>query len=177
MKALIACLLVLPSVGFAKEDYISQVHRIYKTFNADSKRQYGLEVAGSGGAMMDDVQELALFYDSQQRVDTANARKLIVARVQDLLKTVNATVSLRPHLHNYPFTSGNIRMGITFLDSSGRFSVGDHIIADVSTRDGKISYGVYDATTDLLKTVHRESFDEAARIVAQELATPSPVAQ
>ena len=95
-----------------------------------SKRLYkneGLELIGSGGTMMHDIESVELHYCINKNVDVNSARKLFVNSVEGLVTEINKDVKIRPYLHEYPFTHHNAEVKISFYGQDNRFVIKPYI--------------------------------------------------
>jgi len=71
--------------------------------------------------------------------------------------------SIRPYLHDYPFTWRNIELKISFYDQNGRSIPGK--LAYITTVNGIVYYLSYDKITEGLVDMHEEPYEEALRLV------------
>lgn len=146
--------------------HIQYADNITNSFTNEIRKSENLKLWGSGGAMMDDVQEIHLKYISHERVDIAEARRMLIKNVELLLLRVNCDIKVRPYLHNYPFIPENLEFGIVFWDENDEFMQYPYISV-VQLINGKIGYGrIYKhGFSDI---IHSESYEEALKIVQEE---------
>jgi len=76
------------------------------------KKEKGLIPIGETGQMMGDIQAIGLEFQYFQLVSLEEARELLVYAIQVFLKNINENKKIRPYLHNYPFTTENIKITI-----------------------------------------------------------------
>lgn len=81
-----------------------------------------------------------------------------------LLKRYNCHEKIRPYLHNFPFEIDNIKLTIGFDDADG--ILGDGHIAQIGkVKNNRLYYSAYNAEAEKFYSLHRESYEEARRIV------------
>lgn len=149
--------------------HIREADRITNLFNKKMKVE-SLVLAGSGGALMDNIKEISLDFKKVQCVDIEQSRLIYVKNVQALLHLINSDEKVRPYLNNYPFTIENVDFTIIFCGLDDFFALPPYI-AHVSSygKNGIIHYSEYNAEKDNLKTVYEESYEEALNIVNSTL--------
>lgn len=119
---------------------------------------------GYGGGMMGDIHRISLSFDSVRQPDISQARKLLVAKVEEFLMMVNSDCNIRPFLHTYPFDEKNVEFDIGFTKAQGGF-VDPPYVAHVFIKSGIVYYGVYDCEKKRIKDLHEEPYSEAYKIV------------
>lgn len=157
--------------------HVKEAHKLMNAFTNKANEE-NLFLVGSGGAMMDDIQEIILQYGSNQKLTVDQARMLFVKKAESLLTMINDSQKIRPFLHNYPFTSQNIFFSISFYDADNGL-IDPPYIAYVSmdTRRNRIRYLVNDEANDDLKLVYDEPYEEALRIYNEALMQGAKWAQ
>ena len=169
MSKYLAYVLLLFLVACSGTNYQpSEKSRIVNEIRAKTARrlkiELGLEPAGFGGQMMDEVKMLALAFDYNKPIEMEEGRKLLVEAVHTFVSMVNANEAIRPYLYNYPFEPKNIIVTI-YLKNPDRSSIEPEKLCIVSADEGNIRYEVEDSKTTLLRTIYSESFAEAERKV------------
>jgi hypothetical protein len=149
--------------------HVVEAHRVMSRHIEDVEKDGKVFVFGTGGAMMDDIQMLALNFFSYETLDVNQARRLIVNGIESLLERVNNDPKIRPYLHDYPFTVENLRYGISFRDSNIR-SLNPPYIAFVFTCNKDLHYKKNDPVTNQYVDDYEESYEEALAIVRGERA-------
>lgn len=152
-----------------EEPYYSRLaSRLVKEHISEMQKE-GFHAYMTGGGMMYDVEDISVGFESNRTPTLEEARVLYVRGVERLLNRVNQDLKIRPYLHNYPFTVADLTYMLEFsyvvVDVSGSGP-----IADVMCVKGKVCYSVYDpanSSTMPVRTIHRESYDEALRIVRE----------
>ncbi len=127
-----------------------------------------LRITGSGGKMMDEVEEINFWFNAARRADRDEARRLYVRIVERFRAAVNEDEPLRPHLAEFPFPATRFDIFITFEDESGDFQK-EGAVAGVSMIKGALHFTVYDPETERLTQLgDHEPYEEALRTVQAE---------
>ncbi len=69
--------------------------------------------------------------------------------------------------HTYPFEENNIKLSISFDDSSGILGDG-HVALMGIAKNHMLFYDAYDPKTEDFYSLHRESYEEAVEIVKNQ---------
>jgi hypothetical protein len=146
-----------------KQKYANEIQ--HKVAN-QLKRDFGLIPFGSGARMMYQIEMLHLAFQYAKPANIDCARSLIIAAVEEFIAAINADERIRLYLANYPFESKNIEVTIFFLEPNHK-PVVDGKLCMVDAQGGFVTYKIDELATNRLKTIHRESFEEAAGLVAQ----------
>ena len=161
----IACLLLLLVLcSYREPNHVRAIDKLMSSYSKQVKKQWGLRLAGRGGAMMYDVKEVTLAYNCTANVTLEEARKIYVNLVEGFVDLVNKDEPVRPYLHNYPFLPSNFDCSIIFVGENGRFHANEKITC-VSKVKEKIYYSGYDPVKDMLYDIHAEPYEEAVRLV------------
>ena len=178
--------------------YTLYVNEIIKSFTKEMQRDFGLNCMGSGGSMPYDVRSIDIMLSSYGRKNIEDARRLGVASVQRLIKTINAHEKIRPYLCQYPFTANNVSISISFYGHNNKYYL-DGSVAGIGLLHGKVFYDKAEKKTisykamllpngDVLepagkRVVERlvdlmeESYEEALAIVEKEQEDASKSSQ
>ena len=120
----------------------------------------GMFPSGDGARMMDEIKMLALSFRYYQEVSIEQGRELLVTSVEEFLSIINADDKIRPYLNNYPFEPQNIEIAIIFYNPNGSdIKLGE--LSVLSIIEGTLEYDVNDPKTTFLKTIYKESYEEA----------------
>jgi len=138
----------------------------------DLSKIYNLQAVGYGGSMHEDVEEMSLSFSCHRKMTRKEYRKLIVNCSEYFLNEINSNEELRPHLHNFPFTSNHILLFI-FVFSENGTELGIGQLSCVSVIKGKVNYSVHE-TEYTVKTGFEEPYSEALRLV-KEAGMVSPL--
>lgn len=122
-----------------------------------------------GGGFHQDVNMLAIGFYAKGTPTVEDARPLYVKAVERFLARVNNDADIHPYLHDYPFNADNLEYELNFrrlpVDASGVAP-----IVFVSVIKGNVLYRVDNPAyedTNSLRTIHREPYTEALRIVRE----------
>lgn len=168
-KFLAACGLffLCASFGYREPAYCKMVSRITKDYLKESAIPRRLLLTGYGGAMMKDVEEVFLTFLSFDALNVDKARILYVEMMEEYLKKINHHDKIRPYLHNFPFIIDNIKLDIGFEDCKRKITQDGHVAFIFMGRNHTIYYDAYDPETEEFYSLHRESYEEALKIVKE----------
>ncbi len=131
------------------------------------KKLYNLEPFGTGFSAPDDfILTMDLFVTSYADLDVLKARRLILQAARTYLETINANKKLKPFLIEHPFGPKNIYLTV-YVAYPGKYDVEIGKLTTVSIIKDKIIYNIK-KTEYTHETIHRETFEEAVRIVENE---------
>jgi hypothetical protein len=150
--------------GFKEPEYAGMARTLTAATAKKLKKQKNLLLAGTGGQMMDDIQMMMMDFDCYHEVTIEEARQLLVDAVEEYLFTINNNEQIRPFLHNYPFTAQNVEIAICFMKADGS-DVSANKICTASSNEGRMTYYIDDDKKILLVKVHKETYDEAKKLV------------
>ncbi|MFN0065792.1 MAG: hypothetical protein ACKVOH_06115, partial [Chlamydiales bacterium] len=119
---------------------------------------------GSGGGFMHDIEEVGFSYISLDKYNVEEARALYIEVMEGFIERFNADETIRPYLHNYPFTEENLRIRIGFEDENRKHR-SDGNIALIFLVNGKVYYEGFDSEKDKFYTLHEEPYATAVEIV------------
>ncbi len=163
---LLPLLFLLTAFAYREPDYCKMSHQIVRNYVKEFAKPRRLMLSGSGGAMMDDIQEVSLSFLSFDALNVDEARILYVEMMEEFLHRINCNEKIRPHLHNFPFEVDNIKLTISFLDSQGHTTRDGHVAMVFISRNHTIFYEAYNPITEDFYTLDKESYEEARKIVA-----------
>ena len=123
------------------------------------KKEKSLYACGSGGGMMYEIRMLSLSFFYYKPITIEEGRELVIYAAQKLANEINAESRIHPYLSKYPFppTRTDIRIFVKNLDHTS-MQEGDASI--VTLIEGIIEYKVNDPTTNRLRTVYQETYEE-----------------
>ena len=161
MRAL--CLFAL--LGFSSCDkeplYIRLGDKMAGKFSVKMTQEYGVERSGYGGAMREDLKLFNFTFTSYKKMGVDEARILYVSLVEEFLQAANNDESVRPYLHNYPFTRDNLCMMLNFRDPKNFRRICQPDLSLVIIGSGNIIYFSWDASETHCIEVLREPYFEA----------------
>lgn len=141
--------------------YIVAINHLTSDFSKEVYQETGLKLAGSGGALMDDIKKVSLTFIGNYELEVPEVRILMVGLIEKLLLKINTDQSVRPYLHNFPFTRDNLMFHISF--GFPDFVRPPYIAFTLIVKD-KIYYDVKVDDNLPLETFYEESYEEAFRI-------------
>jgi hypothetical protein len=160
--------ILLPSCGLGRS-YVDMSNSIVGRYSKEAKKKYGFDVFATGGRMCESVECVFISYSSNQKLNVAQTRELFVEIEEELIRKYNENEEIRPYLDNFPFTSNNIELSLTFFDKSYEF-MSDGFVAYAVIIKGIIYYSTdsHDSTRgNPLVDLHEEPYEEALRIVRE----------
>ncbi len=154
--------------SYQKSEHCKIIDRITYKYLKEYILPQGLDCICKGGSMMGDIQAVALGFVSYKALNVNEARKLYVNIVEEYLHRVNCNEEVRPYLHNYPFTINNLKFTIRFSHPNGKRIADGHVayMSFIASRN-LIFYRGYDSNTDNFYLLHKESYEEALKIVQE----------
>ena len=134
-------------------------HAILYKVATDLKKEKSLYAFGSGGGMIYEIRMLSLSFFYYKPITIEEGRELVIYAAQKLANEINAEPRIHPYLSKYPFppTRTDIRIFVKNLDHTS-MQEGDASI--VTLIEGIIEYKVNDPTTNRLRTVYQETYEE-----------------
>jgi hypothetical protein len=136
-----------------------------KKISAKNKMQY---LSGSGMMENGKMRMTSLSFSIPKPLTKNDARRLIVACVQEYLQIINQDEEVRPALQHFPFKVENVELTIYSKLPDGR-AMGDPFIGDVSCINKQIYYNTNNPANEYrYKFREEESFEEALKILALE---------
>lgn len=166
---------ILNSCCSSKQPYIQLYHSTIDKKISQICKEEEVKIIGSGGRMMDGIEQIILSISASRRVSLVEAREMAVRFVEELTETLNAAQNLQPFLKPYPFPASKIDLSILFLKSDGSFVdygcayLGKGGVSDVQQIDGVLFYSSFNPRTGLLEDYYEESYETALAIVRGEL--------
>jgi hypothetical protein len=150
-------------------DYCKLVQRLQSQHGREMEKQgYCLTMRGRG-IPGGSIHALAVGFESKKTPTIVDARALYVPAAEHFLAIINQDMAIRPFLYRYPFTIDDLDYDMGFphtpVDTSGVWP-----IAYVFCSKGTLYYSVYDPSIENdnpLKTVYKEPYSEALRIVRE----------
>lgn len=158
---LITCLFLS---GCTTPAHTQLANKLMNSFTKQMNKE-NLFLLASGGSMMDDIQEISLDYGSYRILNIEEARMFFISKVEALLKEINESQKARPYLHNFPFTSRNVHLTISFYYPNGDWVDSPHIaLVSLLNNKNKVAYVIYDKNLQRYETIYEETYEEALQI-------------
>lgn len=151
--------------SFREPHYCKMSDNIVRNFVEEVAQPRRLILSGTGGAMMDDIQEIYISFFSNDTLNVSQARVLYIEMMEELLHRVNFHDKIRPYLHNFPFREDNIKLVIRFVNAEGNAIRDGHVASMGIAKDHLIYFAAYDPVTENYYTINRELYEEARRMV------------
>ncbi len=146
-----------------KPEHVKQADKILEVTSKELEKKYNLSLSVVGGSMMKEIKILSLGFSSQETLDMNQARELIMSCAKIFLNNINTSTEIRPYLYNFPATEKNIEIEIYFQIHGVAVKAPKIAVVDLS--HGKV---VYNNKYERLEEIHRESYEEAMKIVQEE---------
>lgn len=124
------------------------------------KEEKSLIPCGTGGQMMNDIQMLALSFFYYNLPTMEEARELVIYAAQKLANEINDEPKIYPYLYHYPFSPTHTEIYI-FVQNKKNLKIPPDYISVVSLSEGMIEYDIDNPNTNRLKTIYRETYQEA----------------
>lgn len=141
------------------------------SFAKEIEKEYDLQVVGSGVSMPVKVDSIFLHFSSNRSITVERGRSLAVSVTNLFIKRMNEDINLTQYLANNPASISNVQLALNFEDNDQNPLCA---IIVLGTKNLVTYYKYNDKHTKLIN-MHRETFEEAERIVQQEsfsLSTP-----
>lgn len=169
MKIAIAVLfcLVLMSCGTGYETHCLVADKVAMNFVKEVEKTDGLVVTGSGGAMMGDIQEIFLSFETDRCLDKAEMRSFLTQKSERFIELINENEEIRPYLHDYPCTEKNIELWVIFHKNGKKNLKYPHVRSAQLIR-GKIYYSEFADEEDWFITESAEKYEDAFKILCAE---------
>jgi len=137
------------------------LQEIINQVKSEMTSKYKAQCFGSGGAMMTDIKMLNLSFFIKENITVDDAREIMIFFAETFLTAVNQNEKIKPHLANYPFTSENLGLMVSFLNEDGSRVIPPGLNNVILTH-GEITYSVKDLENlyEHVK-VYTEPYDEA----------------
>lgn len=147
-------------VDYESSPKLKLVNEIRSKVAAKLNKDFGLIPCGTGAQMMHQIEMLALCFDYRNLVDVQKGRQLVVTALNAFLSAINEDERIRPYLSNYPFEPKNIQIYIYLKNPDGKsVALGNFCV--ISSIEGLLEFDVRDRSTNRLKTIYKETFEEA----------------
>ncbi len=136
-------------------DYIVLTHKLAHESSNKMAIKHGMQIIGSGGAMMQCVEEVDVRYSINRLLNKEEARKIMVDVIDDLSNTLNNDQKIRPNLIEFPFPESRLSV-IIFVEHSAQTKLLHSFLDAIHFHHGKIFY-----TTSESKYPHKEVMEES----------------
>jgi hypothetical protein len=124
--------------------------------------------SGSGAQMMNEIKMLALSFNYYKNINIEEAREMLISATDKFVNEVNSENEIIKYLYNEKFNQNNVEIRI-FLKNRDGSTVSQGNLRVISILEGILEYDIGDPETGLLKTIHRETYDEALKKIGSNL--------
>ena len=122
---------------------------------------------GTGGGMMRQIHNLAISFQCYDHLTIEQSRELLIYCSETYLSEINSNEKIKPYLQNYPFQARDIEIRIFIHESAEHpLPAGDISIAKII--QGNLDYEINHPQPPYLKTIHKEPYKEALKILAEK---------
>lgn len=149
-----------------KHPHCTEADRVTKKYINTMEQKYGLKPFGSGGAMLNEVKGIYVYFSADYPASISSARELVVRMAQILLEDINEDERLRPHLAYYPFEAKSLQIGISFVP---RDPDNAEAVDAVHLIKGKVNYNIVGPNRGY-KEIYEEPYEQAEKIVESHTA-------
>lgn len=135
------------------------------------ERELGWKYFGSGSSNLEEEPVLVIDFCGTQRLTVPEARKLYIAETQKVINRYREKQKSWWYASKVAFSAKHLDYVVGFVDPSYEYYEFP-FVAKISTIRGEIIYKTYDPEKSgptKFQTIHREPYEEALRIVQEEL--------
>lgn len=156
--------LIFLGAQLESKEYVKYVSDVTASFAREIEAEFNFYCCGDGGSMPNDVEEIDVSFITERKMTLEEAREVEVYMVTRFLELINAHEKLRPFLREYPFSPQRVSVSVSGRDHTDRhFSDGS--VASVFLCKGNLCYYSCDPVSGHLKSLQKEPFVEAVKIV------------
>lgn len=157
----------------ALQSQTDPLDRILACHETSQLKQFQMKLVSAGISSHDEIERFALHYVTFQKMKIPQARKLIVASVEEFLDRINQEEALQDRLKHQPITYKDIQFNIGFGAIDGTFQEPPYV-AYACLEEGVIHY-CYEDRLFLHFTEEKnvqEEYAEARAIIQQMQVSP-----
>ncbi len=136
-------------------------------FNKEISKEYGLYLYGSGASFPVKIEHIILAFEANSIGDVKGARKLAVEISHKMIERMNQDANLLKYLSSNPASINHVDLTIGFKDPKTPGSL--NCVMVIGSRN-KVVFSTFNEDHTVLRDLHKETFDEAEKIVQQEKA-------
>ncbi len=167
------CVLLCSSCQKIDEpEHILQADKAIKVFQVTAFNEFGLLPQGSGGAFMDQINSVHLYFSTKEEMDISQMRALIIRLSQKFMNQINSDDEIREYLAEYPFESNRLKLRITIHGSDGRPIMNQEAnkekLTSGSLEKNIIYYSILNEAEPYYQEIFQESFQEALEKVRSQ---------
>lgn len=163
----IVVLLLLTACMGHRSEHSKALQSVTRQYQKSLHHIYCVQLTNYGGSLMYDVKEVSLGYNVFIDHDIATGRKAAVDCIDLFIDMINADEKIQPYLHERPFPPRCFTLSLSPRNPDGSRYTGEGV-SYISCYNGKISYNKCDPITGRFVLLHKETYEEAKRIIGQE---------
>lgn len=172
--AILTCAVIsLVSCSSGSNEADLALFEIQKQVQKEVESAYPATVTSAGVMAMHGFREIDLGFRIQQKLTVDEARRIMVDCSERLLRAINANTQIRPYLVVYPFTPAEIGLSFSITDGTYEPKRTPGVLMGFYNYQGEIEYETINEegpfrSLNQVVIMHRETLDEARKIVANE---------
>lgn len=139
--------------------HIKLSDKISGPFAKRMAEKYDMKGSGGGGAFIDKVNNVSIFFDTNRAISIEECRQEYVDMITEMLYLYNHNEEIRPYLGVYPFTAKNIKI-FTIYNDDPRICIKERVYT-ANVLYGDICYRIRNTDTVLPEDYYEETFEEA----------------
>lgn len=160
-------LLIMLCTGFTKmTEGEKALNKFTNSFQTEIKRDYGFSAYGSGASFPVKIEFINLSFYVDCVVTIEEARRLVIPICNKMVGALNKSDYLKPYLANNPASLKNISLTFSFKEDLNQKDLPQSVMVFGTKR--LVLYNTLTHTTPMLRDLHRETFDEAVKILQDE---------
>ncbi|MBN4066786.1 hypothetical protein JYU14_01735 [Simkania negevensis] len=144
--------------------YLKLLGKDINKISREMKREYNIELYGSGGSLMTHVKEVSFSFKKNQVPGIDEARELYVKSMQKCLSIINDDEQIRPYLEIYPMTEREISLHLSFRGVNNKM-ITEPNVSSVINVNGELLYLTDEPGKVRLKELHSETYEHAEQLV------------
>jgi|GEM_PF-2779073 len=156
------------SCGVNSRDAVPRSYvKLTRDYLLDAMKNDYMIASGYGWGLQGRKGEFIISLSREGNYTIEEARIMLVAKIEQLLKMINEREDLRPFLQQYPADISNINFSMDFY-LAGEDPYPEPIIVYVPLYDdGVIGYNIGERGHENMKTLHEEPYEEALQWVKE----------
>ena len=164
---MVLLLLVQSSCTSASSPGSQALAKFQGLFAKEISQEYDLRIEGVGASFPVKIKSIIFSFQSNHCSNIATARKLAVEIAHKMIAQMNEDVDLLKYLSSNPASLEHVDLIIGFKDPDNGKTPGALDSVMVIGMRNKVVFNTYNEAKTMLVPLHKETFDEAERIVQQ----------
>ncbi len=160
---LIICLAILNSCTdphYKTKPHIEAAHKVSYPYIYKAKKDHDLQILGTGGAMMNDVDYISISFIARGSYCVEEGRKHFISVVKPFIESVDNSKELKKYLKDPKHPVNAAEISITYKDSNGNYNSKEYL-SHIFIYRGEIVYSIKDQGRTMYREIHRETYQEA----------------